>query len=184
MADIFTVIADPTRRELLSLLLEGPGDPGSVSASASGSAFGLHDEGRAAEISVGQLVTALGLSQPTVSKHLRVLRDAGLVRVREEGQHRYYSVDAGPLGAVDAWLAPFVTSLSPVAVPAPAIDDDGGGVVVPLRSGVSMPAPLRRAAENLPDVGDVGVTLGRVVAGAQSRIPGPLRKRLGNREQG
>lgn len=158
MADIFTVIADPTRRELLRvLLLRSPG-----------------------EISVGELVGALGLSQPTVSKHLRVLRDAGLVHVREEGQHRYYAVDADPLAEVEAWTRPFIDTLVDDA-PAEAVVL----VAVPARGpGVSMPAPLRRAAENLPDVGDVGVTLGRAVAGAQNRIPGPIKKRLGHREQG
>ncbi|BDZ51789.1 hypothetical protein GCM10025867_40300 [Frondihabitans sucicola] len=154
MADIFTVIADPTRRELLRvLLLRRPG-----------------------EISVGELVTALGLSQPTVSKHLRVLRDSGLVRVREKGQHRYYSVDAEPLTEVQEWLSPFVVAPASAGAQLAAVPARGPGV--------SMPAPLRRAAENLPDVGDVGTTLGRVVAGAQSRIPGPIKKRLGHREQG
>jgi ArsR family transcriptional regulator len=161
MADIFTVIADPTRRDLLSVLVQR----------------------RPGEISVGELVGELGLSQPTVSKHLRVLRDAGLVRVREEGQHRYYSVDASPLAEITAWLGPFDADLGadldleePLELP-PIL------VAVPSRGpGVSMPAPLRRAAENLPDVGEVGGALGRVVAGAQNRIPAPLRKRLGNRE--
>jgi ArsR family transcriptional regulator len=157
MADIYTVIADPTRRELLTVLLQR----------------------RPGEISVGEMVGALGLSQPTVSKHLRVLREAGLVHVREEGQHRFYSVDAEPLAEVDGWLAPFVLAASPDSDVAPVL------VAVPSRGpGVSMPAPLRRAAENLPDVGDVGATLGRVVAGAQNRIPGPIKKRLGHREQG
>jgi DNA-binding transcriptional ArsR family regulator len=161
MADIFAVIADPTRRELLAALLER----------------------RPGEVSVGQLVGVLNVSQPTVSKHLRVLRESGLVHVREEGQHRYYRVVAEPLVDVHDWVSPFV--VVPVEVQnVEALAAPGLVAVASRGPGVSMPAPFRRAAENLPDVGDVGATLGRVVAGAQSRIPGPIRKRLGNREQG
>lgn len=162
MADIFAVIADPTRRDLLSALRGD--DPETVVT-----------EPPVMERSVGELVAHLGLSQPTVSKHLRILRESGLVHVREEGQHRYYSVDSGPLAAIEAWIATFF--------PEPVVEIQGE--VVPLRSvGVVMPAPLRRAAENLPDVGDVGATLGRAVAGARSRILEPAKKRLGHREQG
>jgi DNA-binding transcriptional ArsR family regulator len=89
MADIFDVIADGTRRDILRLLLDR------TSAYTSGS-------------SVSQIVGELGISQPTVSKHLRVLRDAGLVAVREEGQHRFYSLSTGPLDEIDAWLVPFL----------------------------------------------------------------------------
>src|SRR5258705_4061 len=85
MADIFDVLADGTRRELLIRLQQ-----------------------RAAEVSVSELVTELGISQPTVSKHLKVLRDHGLVTVREEGQHRYYHLDPGPLDEVSDWLSPFL----------------------------------------------------------------------------
>jgi ArsR family transcriptional regulator len=91
MADIFDVVADPTRRELLRLLLDAH-----VSA----------DHG---ELSVGEIVDRLSLTQPTVSKHLRVLRDNGLVRVREDGQHRFYSLDPTPLGELENWVAPFLT---------------------------------------------------------------------------
>ena len=88
MADIFDVIADGTRRDILQLLRErgAGGDRGT---------------------SVSQIVAELGVSQPTVSKHLKVLRDAELVSVREEGQHRYYSLSPAPLDEVDDWLVPF-----------------------------------------------------------------------------
>jgi DNA-binding transcriptional ArsR family regulator len=56
---------------------------------------------------VGELVDALGVSQPAVSKHLRILREAGLVRVRGDAQRRLYRVQAEPLRAVDDWLAPY-----------------------------------------------------------------------------
>jgi len=91
MADIFDVLSDPTRRDLLGRLL------------AAGHAAG-------GELSVGALVEQTGLSQPTVSKHLRVLRDQGLVAVREEAQHRYYRLDPAPLAEVEAWLAPFAAA--------------------------------------------------------------------------
>ena len=90
MADIFDVIADGTRRDILQLLLDRS------SAGERGT-------------SVSHIVQQLGVSQPTVSKHLKVLRDAQLVSVREEGQHRYYSLSPEPLDEVDDWLVPFVT---------------------------------------------------------------------------
>jgi ArsR family transcriptional regulator len=86
MADIFDVVADPTRRDVLGLLLAS----------------------RFTELSVGQMVERLGLTQPTVSKHLKVLRDHGLVTVREDGQHRYYRLDAAPFEQLRGWLAPYV----------------------------------------------------------------------------
>lgn len=94
MADLFDVIADSTRRELLQVLLEH--------STASHASRG--------EISVGDIVEALGVSQPTVSKHLKVLREHGLVHAREEGQHRYYRLDPAPLEEVEDWLIPFLGS--------------------------------------------------------------------------
>lgn len=108
MADIFDVIADGTRRDILQLLRER--------ASA-----GEHGT------SVSHIVTDLGVSQPTVSKHLKVLREAELVTVREEGQHRYYSLSPAPLDAVDDWLVPFLdedlvpTPSAPSTLPEPAV---------------------------------------------------------------
>jgi DNA-binding transcriptional ArsR family regulator len=89
MADIFDVIADGTRRDILRLLLDrrAAGERGT---------------------SVSHIVQDLGVSQPTVSKHLKVLRDAHLVSVREDGQHRYYSLSSEPLEEVDDWLIPFI----------------------------------------------------------------------------
>jgi DNA-binding transcriptional ArsR family regulator len=94
MADIFDVIADATRRDILQVLLDSYVDESS-------------DTG---EISVSEIVAKLELSQPTVSKHLKVLREAGLVGVREEGQHRYYQLDSAPLEDVEDWLIPFLSS--------------------------------------------------------------------------
>jgi DNA-binding transcriptional ArsR family regulator len=78
----FDVLAEPNRRRILDLL-------------------------RVGERPVGDLVDALALSQPAVSKHLRVLRDAGLVEVRSDAQRRLYRVRAEPLRAVDEWLRPY-----------------------------------------------------------------------------
>jgi DNA-binding transcriptional ArsR family regulator len=82
MAETFDVLAEPNRRRILDLLL-------------------------AAERPVGDLVAATALSQPSVSKHLRVLRDAGLVEVRVDAQRRIYRVRPEPLCAVDEWLLPY-----------------------------------------------------------------------------
>ena len=63
--------------------------------------------GRDDDRSVNELVDALDMSQPAVSKHLRVLRDAGLVEARVDAQRRVYSLRAEPLAEIDAWLAPY-----------------------------------------------------------------------------
>ena len=78
----FAVLAEPTRRTILDLLRDG-------------------------ERPVGELVERLCLSQPAVSKHLRVLREAGLVAVRSDAQRRLYRLRPEPLAEVDAWLAPY-----------------------------------------------------------------------------
>jgi len=78
----FDVLAEPNRRHILDLL-------------------------RDSERPVGELVSHLALSQPAVSKHLRVLREAGLVQVRGDAQRRLYSVRPEPLRAIDEWLAPY-----------------------------------------------------------------------------
>ncbi len=93
MADIFDVVADSTRRDILHILLERYNQ--------------AKDSG--GELSVSDIVGQLGLSQPTVSKHLKVLRDAGLVGVREKGQHRFYHLDYSPLEAIEDWLIPFLS---------------------------------------------------------------------------
>lgn len=88
MTDIFDVVSDATRREILGILL---------STSFSGNP----------ELSVSDLVGQTGQTQPTVSKQLRVLRDAGLVVVREDGQHRYYRLDPAPLRSLAEWVSAF-----------------------------------------------------------------------------
>jgi DNA-binding transcriptional ArsR family regulator len=78
----FEVLAEPNRRRILDLL-------------------------RVAERPVGELVDGLAVSQPAVSKHLRVLREAGLVEVRTDAQRRLYRVRTDPLRAIDQWLQPY-----------------------------------------------------------------------------
>ncbi len=82
MALPFDVLAEPARRRILDLLLQRPRR-------------------------VGELTHALGLSQPGTSKHLRVLREVGLVRVRRDAQRRWYELCPEPLAEVDAWLTPY-----------------------------------------------------------------------------
>jgi DNA-binding transcriptional ArsR family regulator len=79
---IFAALADPVRREILSLLRQG-------------------------EQPAGAIVAALGLPQPGVSKHLKTLREAGLVRARVDGPRRFYRIDPAPLAELDAWLSPY-----------------------------------------------------------------------------
>jgi DNA-binding transcriptional ArsR family regulator len=78
----FEVLAEPNRRDILELLRSG-------------------------ERPVGDLVECLNLSQPAVSKHLRVLRDAGLVDVRADAQRRLYRISPKPLADLDDWLEPY-----------------------------------------------------------------------------
>jgi DNA-binding transcriptional ArsR family regulator len=78
----FAVLAEPNRRQILELLRER-------------------------ERPVGELVDALSVSQPAVSKHLRLLREAGVVESRVDAQRRVYRVRAEPLREIDAWLEPY-----------------------------------------------------------------------------
>jgi DNA-binding transcriptional ArsR family regulator len=79
---VLEVLAEPQRRRILELLRDG-------------------------ERPVGDLVARIALTQPAVSKHLRVLKDAGLVDVRPDGQRRLYRLRPEPLAELDAWLEPY-----------------------------------------------------------------------------
>ena len=137
MADIFDVIADGTRRDILQLLLRRTteGDAGT---------------------SVSHIVAELGISQPTVSKHLKVLREAELVSVREDGQRRFYSLAVEPLEVVDDWLVPFLMD---------AYGDDAPDIDYP---GLPLPDGAAHAAE----------VVGRAAASARHVVTTAL-KRLG-----
>jgi len=82
METVFEIIAEPNRRAILSLLVSS-------------------------EQSVGEIERQLRMAQPTVSKHLRVLREAGFVESRVDAQRRLYRIKPQPLMEIDAWLAPF-----------------------------------------------------------------------------
>jgi DNA-binding transcriptional ArsR family regulator len=79
---VWSALGDPHRRHVLDLLRDG-------------------------ECAVGDLIAELGLSQPATSKHLRVLRDTGLVRVRKDAQRRVYAIEPAPMADIDAWLVPY-----------------------------------------------------------------------------
>ena len=82
MESVFEIIAEPNRRAILSLLVSS-------------------------EQSVGEIESQLGMTQPTVSKHLRVLREAGFVEATVDAQRRLYRLKPEPFQEMDAWLAPF-----------------------------------------------------------------------------
>jgi len=86
-ADAFNAVAEPRRRQILDLLAAG-------------------------ERPVGDLVVALGLAQPQVSKHLRVLREVGLVEVREDGRQRMYRLNGRPLKPIHDWVKNYEQSWS------------------------------------------------------------------------
>jgi DNA-binding transcriptional ArsR family regulator len=92
--DGFTVVAEHTRRRILDYLREAADNLESDTPKHRGS-------------DVGSLVNALDLPQPTVSKHLRVLREAGVVTVHVHGPRRVYSLAPRPLSDVTAWLEPY-----------------------------------------------------------------------------
>jgi len=79
---VLEVLAEPNRRQILDLLV-------------------------ASERPVGDLVDELGISQPAVSKHLRIMREAGLVESRTEAQRRVYRITPAPLRELDVWLEPY-----------------------------------------------------------------------------
>ena len=138
MTDIFDVIADGTRRDILQPLLRRA------------------EEGDAGT-SVGQIVAELGISQPTVSKHLKVLREAELVNVREDGQRRFYSLSVEPLSVVDDWLVPFLV--------------DAYGDAAPDIAYLSQPLP-DSAAHAAEVVGRAAASAKHVVANAFKRLGG------------
>jgi DNA-binding transcriptional ArsR family regulator len=82
MDAVLHALSDPSRRTVLEALKDGP-------------------------VSAGELATMLPIARPGVSRHLRVLREAGLVDVRHEAQFRLYSLKAEPLAELDTWLAPY-----------------------------------------------------------------------------
>jgi len=93
--DVFAVIAEATRRDILVSLRKG-------------------------DKAVGELVQELAASQPTISKHLKVLREADLVSMRAQGQKRYYTLNPKPLAGVASWLETFDVGAAATPEPSPA----------------------------------------------------------------
>ncbi|MBT1001318.1 winged helix-turn-helix domain-containing protein [Paenarthrobacter sp. DKR-5] len=127
--DVFAVIAEATRRDILVSL-------------------------RAGDKAVGELVEELGASQPTVSKHLKVLREAGLVTMRAQGQKRYYSLSSKPLLGIAEWLDPFdVPGRAVPAAPQPdGVHPDGQPAAAEANGGRAQETGLSAAAlvESVP----------------------------------
>lgn len=143
MPDIFGVIADATRRDILQVLLDRH----------------VND----AEMSVSEIVHQLEISQPTVSKHLKVLRDAELVMVREDGQHRFYSLNPEPLEMVEDFVIPFLSAGFDTEVTVEYLDGNGSTLTGPegLQGGEPvLPEEAASAAERM----------GRAAAVAEHRV--------------
>ena len=104
--DVFAVIAEGTRRDILGSLRDG-------------------------DKAVGELVEELEVSQPTVSKHLKVLREAGLVSMRAQGQKRYYSLRTQPLLQVAEWITGFGIEIVPATRAEPVAPAVAAAVVTP-----------------------------------------------------
>ncbi|WP_346986686.1 metalloregulator ArsR/SmtB family transcription factor [Agrococcus sp. ARC_14] len=158
MADIFTVIADSTRRDILSVLLDRRDSSG--------------------EASVSQIVEALGVPQPTVSKHLRTLRDAGLVTVREDGQHRFYAIVLSPFDEIDDWLMPFIFADSDQE------EASLGAAAFAAWAGVNVQAPLRAAADQARQAAEQArVAAEAALARVSERVehPAPVGASLGRK---
>ncbi|WP_232083992.1 helix-turn-helix transcriptional regulator [Arthrobacter sp. SO5] len=96
--DVFAVIAEATRRDILVSLRKG-------------------------DKAVGELVQELEASQPTISKHLKVLREADLVSMRAQGQKRYYTLNAKPLAGIASWLETFDVGLAAAVSDAQRVPD-------------------------------------------------------------
>jgi DNA-binding transcriptional ArsR family regulator len=152
--DVFAVIAEETRRDILSSLAAG-------------------------DKAVGQLVEELGASQPTVSKHLRVLREASLVTMRAQGQKRFYSLNSGPLGQVTAWLSELADGGAQSAARFPRLfsvdeptEDIGPEQASDTTSGGPLPSPRLPGEGGLSGNGAAPETEGAAVAARVSSAAG------------
>ncbi|WP_237243503.1 ArsR/SmtB family transcription factor, partial [Rothia nasimurium] len=112
--DVFAVIADPTRRHILQALA-------------------------VERLAVGELVEELGVSQPTVSKHLKVLRTAGLVETEAVGQKRFYSLTPAPLATVTDWVDGLLAA--PAAETVPTLEAVPAAEPAPVANESPEPAP-------------------------------------------
>lgn len=146
--DVFAVIADKTRRGILAALKDG-------------------------ERPVGDLVAELGVSQPTVSKHLKILREAGMVSMEAQGQRRLYAVQPEPLAEVTAWVHEVVGGAAhqpaaPTRAPGDAADSGTAGAGA-AGTGIAGPDVAGTDVAAL----DVAVTTGAGAAGTTGTAPEP-----------
>jgi ArsR family transcriptional regulator len=149
MADIFDVLADATRRDILRRLLDG-------------------------EAAVSDLVETLGVTQPTVSKHLARLLEAGLVTVREDGRNRIYALRSAPLETVDAWLSPFLDGTTSVA----AELDEAGPTIFAAWAGTEAGDRVGRVAADAAHNARVALEAAQEkIQGAQKRVTEKLPRR-------
>lgn len=156
MVGTFEALSDDTRRRILVHLLE------------------LDDESN-----VGQLVEALEMSQPTISKHLKVLRDSGLVTVREEGQRRFYRLD--PKGFADA--VTWITRFAPVVAPTPEVGragDEGFKSTRAAADRIGSPQPSASPWVRTfgGKVAQADIWVRRAVVTVRTHAIDPVRKRL------
>lgn len=114
--DVFAVIAEATRRDILIALRKG-------------------------DKAVGELVQELEASQPTISKHLKVLREADLVSMRAQGQKRYYTLNPKPLAGIATWLQAFDVGPAATADAAAARHPEAGPAAVPEGLAAAVPQP-------------------------------------------
>ncbi|GAA4373088.1 ArsR/SmtB family transcription factor [Paeniglutamicibacter cryotolerans] len=164
--DIFTALADPTRRLLLEALKPG-------------------------ERSVGSLVDQLGVSQPTVSKHLKVLREASLVAMRADGQRRYYALALPALALAADWAGSFLPAAapptpapvrapaqgSPARVQAPGASAAGStSAIVPVRIPITELEPASAGAQASAAAQQLGRTVGRTVEQVTGRAADLLER--------
>ncbi|ASN21475.1 ArsR/SmtB family transcription factor [Arthrobacter sp. YN] len=122
--DVFAVIAEATRRDILVSLRSG-------------------------DKAVGELVEELAASQPTISKHLKVLREADLVSMRAQGQKRFYALNPKPLAGVASWLETFDVGTPAPAVVVPAAASSTAAADVP-----AAVAPAEAAVAPVPNRAD------------------------------
>jgi DNA-binding transcriptional ArsR family regulator len=119
--DVFAVIAEATRRDILVALREG-------------------------DKAVGELVQELEASQPTISKHLKVLREADLVSMRAQGQKRYYALNPKPLAGIASWLETFDVGPAAAVESSPAVVPDARLRAVPDALAAAAQQPAAAAA--------------------------------------
>ncbi|MEN9606518.1 MAG: hypothetical protein RL605_346 [Actinomycetota bacterium] len=154
MSDIFTAIADPTRRQILDALADKSG------------------------LSVSELVVVTGQGQPAVSKHLKTLRDAGLVSVKTVGQNRFYSLNAEALKPVATWVLGHAAAKVEAEV-AERADDLAEKLGAILANGADWLGEKVAERTKVRDAKDVGRELGRRLADARAQADTKLAAKTG-----